>query len=114
MVVPNRNPFDDLPDDLLLHILPKVWGDDHDLWARLRPRVFTSHVCQRWRRLVLGHTALWSDLAIAQGTGVALLHSVLPRSAQHTLNLWIKTAYREPRDYSSLGGLLSYLVGSAR
>jgi len=79
-----RAPISRLPDDLLLHIFTTCLAPEpplsisfrkspvapnplHQPWYRscilnLPLQVLISHVCKRWRRLVLGTGAFWADM----------------------------------------------------
>ncbi|GLB36871.1 hypothetical protein LshimejAT787_0311580 [Lyophyllum shimeji] len=75
--------IDALPQELLCAIFSLLY-DDHD--RRLSASIILSHVCRRWRELVLDLPRLWTDVRIA-AYAPEVLEDILLRSKGRALSI---------------------------
>ncbi|KAL1687804.1 hypothetical protein GGG16DRAFT_61352 [Schizophyllum commune] len=58
------SPVRRLPNEILADIFLLTVARDRPLFPRIRPDFAFSRVCQRWRAVALGTTALWTNISV--------------------------------------------------
>ncbi|KAI5827434.1 hypothetical protein K523DRAFT_309382 [Schizophyllum commune Tattone D] len=58
------SPVRRLPNEILAEIFLLTVARDRPLFPRIRPDFAFSRVCQRWRAVALGTTALWTNISV--------------------------------------------------